>query len=260
MSDINSSIMPALFIGHGSPMNAIEESKYSLAWKELANSIEEPDVILCISAHWMTQGTQVTAMENPKTIHDFGGFPKALFDVQYPAKGSPSLAKLIKDKVSNITLDEKDWGLDHGSWSIIRQMYPNADVPVLQLSLDYNKSAQEHYDLGKELSFLRSKKVLIIASGNIVHNLRTISWNSSEGYDWANRFDNLVKEKILNKEHDPLIDYKSLDKDSLLSIPTPEHYYPLLYILALQSESDSVSIPIEGSELGSISMTSVRIG
>lgn len=260
MSDINSSIMPALFIGHGSPMNAIEESKYSLAWKELANSIEEPDVILCISAHWMTQGTQVTAMENPKTIHDFGGFPKALFDVQYPAKGSPSLAKLIKDKVSNITLDEKDWGLDHGSWSIIRQMYPNADVPVLQLSLDYNKSAQEHYDLGKELSFLRSKKVLIIASGNIVHNLRTISWNSSEGYNWANRFDNLVKEKILNKEHDPLIDYKSLDKDALLSIPTPEHYYPLLYILALQSESDSVSIPIEGSELGSISMTSVRIG
>lgn len=208
----------------------------------------------------MTQGTQVTAMENPKTIHDFGGFPKALFDVQYPAKGSPSLAKLIKDNVSNITLDETDWGLDHGSWSIIRQMYPNADIPVLQLSLDYNKSAQEHYDLGKELSFLRNKNVLIIGSGNIVHNLRTISWNSSDGYDWANRFDNLVKEKILNKEHDLLIDYKSLDKDALLSIPTPEHYYPLLYILALQSDSDSVSIPIEGSELGSISMTSVRIG
>lgn len=254
--------MPAFFIGHGSPMNAIETSQFSIAWRSIADSIEKPSAILCISAHWMTKGTQVTAMNYPRTIHDFGGFPQALFDVKYPAKGSPELAKEITEqiKTTNIKLDQGNWGLDHGSWSILRQMYPNADIPVLQLSLDYNQDAQFHYELGRELNFLRTKKVLIIGSGNIVHNLRTISWENKTGFDWAIKFDNLVKEKIKEKDHTSLINYKDLDSEALLSIPTPEHYYPLLYILGLQNDNDEISFPVEGSELGSISMTSVKVG
>lgn len=255
--------MPALFIGHGSPMNAIEETGYSEAWREAAVSIPKPKAILCISAHWETEGTFVTAMTRPKTIHDFYGFPEELYKVQYPAPGSPGLAERVRSLVSSTAVrldDGYSWGLDHGAWSVLRRMYPEADIPTVQLSLDRTQHPRFHYDLGAELAELRGEGVLIVGSGNIVHNLRLLQWDAREPYPWAAEFDRTAAELILAGEHDRLVAYPALGESARLSIPTNEHYLPLLYILALQQPSEPVSFFAEGVPLGSISMRSVRIG
>jgi 4,5-DOPA dioxygenase extradiol len=255
--------MPALFIGHGNPMNAIEESIYAAAWREAAASIPRPRAILCISAHWETEGTCVTAMEKPKTIHDFYGFPDALYQVQYPAPGSRSLAERVRQLVSSTAVRPDDgysWGLDHGAWSVLRRMYPAADIPTVQISLDRSQHPRFHYDLGRELHALRQEGVLIVGSGNMVHNLRLLQWNAAGPHPWAAEFDRLAAELILAGEHDRLVAYPALGEAARLSIPTNEHYLPLLYILALQQAGEAVSFFAEGLTLGSISMRSVRIG
>lgn len=258
----NTGTMPVLFLGHGSPMNAIELNEFSRGWQHVGKSIPIPSAILCISAHWETKGTFVTAVEKPRTIHDFGGFPQALFDVQYPASGSPELAmetKLLL-KTTEVGLDET-WGLDHGAWSVIKHLYPNADIPVIQLSLDYSKPPQYHYELASELAALRNKGVLIIGSGNMVHNLRTIDWKKPDtGFDWAIETDAKMREWISDGNHQALIDYKKGGRAFEQSIPTPEHYLPLLYTLGLQSKYEEISFFNTKTIMGSISMTSVRIG
>lgn len=257
--------MPVLFLGHGSPMNAIEENEFVAGFRNIAKTIPKPNAILCVSAHWETRGTFVTAMQNPPTIHDFGGFPKALFEVQYPAPGSPELANETKLIITTteVGLDEK-WGLDHGAWSVIKHMYPNADVPVIQMSLDYYQSPQYHYELAKELASLRKKGVLIIGSGNMVHNLSMIAWdklNAGEyGYDWALEASDKMKKYILNGDHQQLINFRSHGKPFELAIPTPEHYLPLLYAMALKEENDTVSLFNDKAIAGSLTMTSVKIG
>lgn len=256
--------MPVLFLGHGSPMNAIEENEFVTGFRSIGKTIPKPYAILCISAHWETRGTFVTAMEKPRTIHDFGGFPKALFDVQYPAPGSPELASETKNiiKKTIVGLDEK-WGLDHGAWSVIKHLYPNADVPVIQLSLDYYQTPQYHYELAKELSSLRKKGVLIIGSGNMVHNLRMVAWDKLNvdgfGYDWAIEANEKMKKFILSNDHQQLINFKSQGKAFDLAIPTPEHYLPLLYALALKEENEKVSLFNDKALGGSLTMTSVKI-
>ena len=257
--------MPVLFLGHGSPMNAIEENEFVSGFRNIAKEIPKPNAILCVSAHWETRGTFVTAMQNPPTIHDFGGFPKALFDVQYPAPGSPELAKETKSIVTKteVGLDEK-WGLDHGAWSVIKHLYPNADVPVIQMSLDYYQASQYHYELAKELASLRKKGVLIIGSGNMVHNLRMVAWNklntAGYGFDWALEASEKMKKYILNGDHKQLINYRSHGKPFELAIPTPEHYLPLLYTMALKEENEVVSLFNDKAVAGSLTMTSVKIG
>ena len=256
---------PVLFIGHGSPMNGIEDNEFSQTWAKMGETIQKPKAVLVISAHWLTKGTHITAMDNPKTIHDFGGFPQELFNVEYPAKGSPELAsataKLIHS--TDVGLDH-DWGLDHGTWTVVRHMYPNADIPVLQLSIDYSKPPQYHYDLAKQLASLRKKGVLIIGSGNMVHNLRMVAWNKinepNYGFDWAIEMDKIFKDKISDKDHKALINYETLNKASKLAIPTPDHYYPLLYTLALQDEKEETSFFNDKMVGGSLNMTSVKIG
>jgi len=254
--------MPVLFLGHGSPMNAIQENEFVIGWRNIGKTLSKPNAILCISAHWETRGTFVTAMEKPQTIHDFGGFPQALFEVQYPAKGSPALALETKNtiKKTEVVLDEK-WGLDHGAWSVIKHLYPNADVPVIQMSLDYYQTPQYHYELAKELSSLRKKGVLIIGSGNMVHNLGMMDWhNPDSGFDWALSANDKLRKLITDNDHPQLINYKSLGKDFQLSVPTPEHYLPLLYSLALKNEKEKISFFNDKTVMGSISMTSLRIG
>jgi len=257
--------MPVLFIGHGSPMNGIETNKFSQTWLKLAKEIPVPKAVLCISAHWLTKGTHVTAMVKPKTIHDFGGFPQALFDVQYPAPGNPELAAETKKIVSSTDVGlDHDWGLDHGTWSVVRQMYPLANVPVLQLSIDYNRPAQYHYDLAKQLSSLRKKGVLIIGSGNMVHNLGMVDFSrlneTDYGFDWAIEMNQKFKTKILNRDHASLIDWKSMGKAAELAIPTPDHYYPLIYTLALQDKNESALFFNDNAVGGSLTMTSVKFG
>ena len=256
--------MPVLFIGHGSPMNAIEQNEFTRTWQSLGKELPKPKAILCVSAHWLTRGTHVTAMPKPRTIHDFGGFPKALFDVEYPASGNPALAKEVADNITSTTvgLDTHEWGFDHGSWSVVKPMYPDADIPLLQLSIDYHKPPQYHYDLAKELAFLRKKGVLIVGSGNMVHNLGMATWQNlnSPGFDWAIEMNDIFKKNIKDGNHKPLIDYRSLGKIADLAIPTPDHYYPLLYSLALQEKDEKVSIFNDKAVAGSLTMTSVRIG
>jgi 4,5-DOPA dioxygenase extradiol len=257
--------MPVLFLGHGSPMNAIEENEFVHGWREIGRTIPRPGAILCISAHWETRGTLVTAMDDPVTIHDFGGFPKALYDVQYPAPGSPGLAKEIKKiiKKTDVGLDEK-WGLDHGCWSVVKHLYPEADVPVLQLSLDYNQAPRHHYELAKELAPLRSNGILIIGSGNIVHNLAMVAWDKMNtddyAYDWAMEAKEKMKKFILDDDHRSLIEYKSQGREFALSVPTPEHFLPLLYSLALKEENEQVTLFNDRSVAGSLAMTSLKIG
>lgn len=256
--------MPVLFLGHGSPMNAIEENEFVSGFRKVSTEIQKPKAILCVSAHWETSGTFVTAVENPKTIHDFGGFPKALFDVQYPAPGSPWLANETKNIITKaeVGLDEK-WGLDHGAWSVIKHLYPDADIPVIQMSLDYRKPPQYHYELAKELAALRNKGVLIVGSGNIVHNLGLVAWdklNAAEyGYDWAIEASNLMKKHILDDNHQALINYKSLGKPVEMAIPSPDHYLPLLYTLALKDKNEKVSLFNDKAVAGALTMTSVKI-
>jgi 4,5-DOPA dioxygenase extradiol len=257
--------MPVLFLGHGSPMNAIEENEFVAGFRNIAKQISKPNAILCISAHWETNGTFVTGMENPTTIHDFGGFPKELFEVQYSAPGSPDLAKETKLLITKteVGLDDK-WGLDHGAWSVIKHLYPNADVPVIQMSLDYNQTPQNHYELAQQLKSLREKGVLIIGSGNIVHNLKMLAWNKLNapeyGFDWAIEANEKMKKFILDNDHKQLINFRSQGKAFDLAIPTPEHYLPLLYSLALQDKNEEVKLFNDKAVAGSLSMTSVKIG
>ena len=258
-------LMPVLFVGHGSPMNAIEENEFVDNWRSLGETLPQPKSIICISAHWETRGTQVTAMQNPQTIHDFGGFPCALYEVEYPAPGNPQLAKEAIESVKDyqILRDEK-WGLDHGTWSILRRMYPKANIPTIQISLDYNKSPREHYEFAKELADFRKKGVLILGSGNIVHNLRQVVWdkiNESEfGFDWAMEANSIIKNLILNGDYKALIDYKLLGREVQMAIPTPDHYLPLLYALALKNEYEEISFFNDKAVMGSLTMTSVKIG
>lgn len=256
--------MPVLFLGHGSPMNAIEENEFVDGFRQVGKEIPRPAAILCISAHWETRGTYVTAMEKPMTIHDFGGFPQELFDVQYPAPGSPKLALETQSLVetAEVGLDEK-WGLDHGAWSVIKHLYPEADVPVIQLSLDYYRTPRDHYALASELKALREKGVLIIGSGNMVHNLRTVAWNKLRepgyGFDWALEAQGKMRKLILDGDHTSLIDYSSQGKAFELAIPTPEHFLPLLYALALKDAKDQVILFNDKAVGGSLTMTSVKI-
>jgi len=257
--------MPVLFMGHGSPMNAIEDNEFVKNWRKLAAELPRPKAIVVISAHWETRGTAVTAMEQPKTIHDFGGFPQALFDVQYPAKGDPELAEFIKEALKHYSPIELDqlWGLDHGTWSVVKHLYPNADVPVLQISLDYTKPSAYHYQLAKELQLLRKKGVLIIGSGNMVHNLRMVAWdkmhNPGFGYDWAISMNEKLKMHILNDEHDALINFENFGTEGKYAIPTPEHYLPLLYTIGLKQKREKVSFINDEAVGGSLTMTSVVI-
>jgi len=256
--------MPVLFLGHGSPMNAIDENEFVAGFRKIGQIIQRPKAILCISAHWETKGTFVTAMQTPPTIHDFGGFPLELYEVQYPAPGSPELAKDTKALVrkTEIGLD-LNWGLDHGAWSVIKHLYPLADIPVIQMSLDYSQTPQYHYDLARELSSLRKKGVLIIGSGNMVHNLRKLAWDKLNtgpyGFDWAIEASDKMKKFILNNEHEPLINFRSQGKTFDLAIPTPEHYLPLLYTLALKEEREGLSLFNDEPVGGSLTMTSLLI-
>jgi len=255
---------PVYFFGHGSPMNAIEENNFTKTWNNIGSKIERPKAILCISAHWETNGTWVTAMPHPCTIHDFGGFPKALFDVQYPAKGSPEIANEIKTAITSTTigLDEK-WGLDHGAWSVVKHLYPDADIPVIQMSINYTKPAEYHYNLAKQLNALRRKGILIIGSGNMVHNLGMVAWDkmneANYAYDWATEANDAMKEFIVNKDHLPLINYEKQGKAFNLAIPSLDHYLPLLYALALQEKDENTAFFNDEAVMGSLTMTSVVI-
>lgn len=256
--------LPVLFLGHGSPMNAIEENEFVRGFRTIGKDIPKPSAILVVSAHWETQGTFVTAMDKPRTIHDFGGFPQALFDVQYPAPGSPELAGETKGLVHKtvVGLDTK-WGLDHGAWSVVKHLYPNADVPVIQMSIDYTKDAQYHYDLAKEIAALRKKGVLIVGSGNMVHNLGMVAWDKlntdAYGYDWAIEANEQMKKFILADDHQSLIKYRSHGKGWDMAIPSPEHYLPLIYTLALKDKGEKISFYNDKAVAGSLTMTSLKI-
>jgi 4,5-DOPA dioxygenase extradiol len=256
--------MPVLFLGHGSPMNAIEENEFVNGFRDIAKTLPHPKAILCISAHWETRGTYLTAMPEPQTIHDFGGFPEKLFQVQYPAPGSPELAKETQKLIQKTTANlDFQWGLDHGAWSVIKHLYPKANVPVIEMSLDYFQTPLFHYELAKELALLREKGILIVGSGNIVHNLGILAWhkmNDVYGYDWAMEANEKVKSLILEENHETLIKFKSLGKSFEMSVPTPEHYLPLLYALALKSKDDNLKFFNDKIVAGSLSMTSVKIG
>lgn len=253
-------IMPVLFIGHGAPLYTLDENPYSRAWKQVAARIPRPKAIVCISAHWLTRGTLVTAMEAPRTIHDFGRMDDRLFEIDYPAPGDPALAQEIARTLTAWHVQEDHrWGFDHGAWCVARWMYPEADIPMLQFSIDYHRGAQHQYELGRHLAFLREKGVLILASGNIVHNLGVLRFPESSTYDWAIEFDEQSKTLIEKGDHQSLIDYQKLGQAAALSIPTPDHYYPLLYALGLQRPKDKVSFPIDGIAYGSTSMRSVLI-
>ncbi len=258
----NTPAMPVLFLGHGSPMNAIEDNEFSRGWREIGSNLPRPNAILCISAHWETKGTFVTGMEKPRTIHDFGGFPDELFAVQYPAPGSAELARETQELITSrhIGVDHQ-WGLDHGAWGVIMHLFPKADVPVVQLSLDRNLSPQQHYDLARELSALRKKGVLIIGSGNIVHNLGLINWRDPDGgHDWAIEANTRMKDMIMSEDHSRLVDHQAQGRAFSLSIPTPEHYLPLLYVLGLKDRKEPVFLFNDRTVMGSIAMTSVMIG
>ena len=260
----NTERMPVLFLGHGNPMNAIEENQFVSGFRNIARTLPRPNSILCISAHWYTNGTKVTAMEMPETIHDFSGFPKELYEVQYPAKGNPALAKEAKDILlpATVELDDK-WGMDHGAWSVIKHLYPEADIPVIQLSIDYTKPAQYHYELAQRLSPLRNKGILIIGSGNIVHNLRLVDWRNFDkdnfGHDWAVEARETINNYLINGNYHPLINYEKLTKAIQLAIPGPDHYLPLIYTLGLQQKNENLTLFNDKLVAGSLSMTSLKI-
>lgn len=252
--------MPVLFIGHGNPMNAITDNQWHKSWVELGQKLPPPKAILSVSAHWLTRGTHVSMNEHPETIHDFGGFPDELFQQQYPAPGAVDYAKMVVEGVTSTPVHESyDWGLDHGTWSVLKPMFPEAQIPVFQMSIDYYKPPQYHYDLARELSFLRSKGVLIIGSGNVVHNLRAIAPNGASP-DWALEFDAFVKEKIENQDHQSLVNYQHAGQLARMAHPTNDHYLPLMYVLGLQDKTDNLQFFNETFDLGSISMRSVILG
>ncbi|MBU6432622.1 MAG: 4,5-DOPA dioxygenase extradiol [Nitrospirae bacterium] len=255
--------MPAIFMGHGSPMNALLRNRYTAGWAAIGEKIPRPKAVLAISAHWYIPGTAVTAMPGPRTIHDFGGFPPELYQLQYPAPGDPVLASRIQRLLMPMSVGSDDqWGLDHGTWSVLCHVYPQADIPVVQLSIDETKPAQFHYEIGKRLAPLRDEGILIIGSGNLVHNLHAYAWGRHpvEPFDWAVRFEQQVRESLLAGDDKSLIEYESLGHDAMLSIPTPDHYLPLLYIIALRHQGEKVNFPVDGVDGGSISMLTVQIG
>jgi len=260
----NSERMPLLFLGHGSPMNAIEENQFVTGFRDVAKTLPKPTAIICISAHWFTNGTKVTAMEMPQTIHDFGGFPKELYEVQYPAKGNPELAKTTQSLLlpEFVELDEK-WGLDHGAWSVLKHLYPNADIPVIQLSIDYTKPAQYHFELAQKLNKLREKGILIIGSGNIVHNLRLVDFHNFHrddyGYDWAIEARSTINNYLLDGNFQPLIHYEKQSMAFKLAIPSPDHYLPLIYTLGLKQKNEELTLFNDKLLAGSLSMTSVKV-
>ncbi|MDN6549071.1 MAG: 4,5-DOPA dioxygenase extradiol [Enterobacterales bacterium] len=260
---MTTSRMPALFLGHGSPMNVLEENDYTTAWRELGKTLPRPKAIVAVSAHWYTRGTFVTAMEQPRTIHDFGGFPQALFDTQYPAPGSPELARRVQELLAPemVHLDTSEWGLDHGTWGVLSKMYPDADIPVIQLSIDGTQPAAYHYELGKKLAALRDEGVMIVASGNVVHNLRMVKWQGeAEPYPWAFSFDNFVRENLAYKgENHPLVNFMQ-HEGAELSNPSPEHFLPLLYVLGAWNGEEPISVPVDGIVMASLSMLSVVVG
>ena len=255
--------MPAIFFGHGNPLNAIQQNQFTAAWANIGKSIPRPKAILCISAHWYLPGTAVTAMSAPRTIHDFGGFPRELYEVQYPAPGSTALASRVRELLApvNVELDQS-WGIDHGAWSVLCHVFPDAGVPVVQLSIDETREPEFHYALGKALSPLRDEGVLVCGSGNLVHNLHTYAWgrHEVEPFDWAVRFETLARDLLLKENEQPLVNYEALGRDALLSAPTPDHYLPLVYVLGLRRPGEPVTFPVEGFDGGSISMLTVQFG
>ena len=253
-------MMPAIFFGHGNPMNAIERNAYTDAWARIGREIPKPKAIVAISAHWFLPATLVTAMEKPRTIHDFGGFPRPLYQVTYPAPGDPALARRLQ-ALTGAAQDDR-WGLDHGTWSVLIHVYPDAGVPVVQLSIDETQPASFHYELGRRLAPLRDEGILLVGSGNLVHNLHTYAWGRHpvEPFDWAVRFEAQARALIESGDHQPLVDYESLGRDALLSAPTPDHYLPLLYILGARRPGEPATFPVEGIDGGSVSMLTVRMG
>jgi len=255
--------MPALFVGHGNPMNALARNKYTEAWRTLGERLPKPRAVLVVSAHWYMPGLAITAMERPKTIHDFGGFPRELYRIEYPAPGDPALAQEVRTLLSPLhaALDY-EWGLDHGAWAVLCHIFPNADVPVIQLSIDESQPAAYHYGMGKRLTALRDGGVLILGSGNIVHNLHAYAWGgqAAEPHDWAVRFETQARDWLLSGDHAPLVGYETLGHDASLSAPTPDHYLPLLYVIGAQRAGEPVAFPVDGIDGGSVSMLSVQIG
>lgn len=255
--------MPAIFFGHGNPMNALAQNGYTRAWHAIGAELPRPKAILCVSAHWYAPYTSITGMSSPRTIHDFGGFPRELFEFEYPAPGDPALAMRVRELLEPLEAGiDRQWGLDHGAWSVLAHVYPDADVPVVQLSIDETKPPEFHFETGKLLAPLRDENVLVIGSGNVVHNLHAYAWgrHPAEPFDWAVRFDARVRELLSSGDMTPLVDYESLGRDALLSAPTPDHYLPLLYIAGMRRPGDNVSFPVTGMDGGSISMLSVRFG
>lgn len=256
--------MPALFLGHGSPMNVLEENIWTETWRELGKNLPRPKAIIAVSAHWYTRGTAVTAMEKPRTIHDFGGFPQALFDTHYPAPGAPLLAQQVADALAPVAVElDQEWGLDHGSWGVLIKMYPEADIPVIQLSVDGTKPPAYHFELGRKLAALREQGIMIVASGNVVHNLRMVRWQGeAEAWPWAESFNQYVRDNLNwegESEQHPLINFMQ-HEGAALSNPTPEHYLPLLYVLGARAEGEAISVPVDGVVMGSLSMLSVQVG
>ncbi len=256
--------MPAIFFGHGNPLNAVRRNSYTESWAAIGNSLPRPQAILCISAHWYVPGTAVTAMPAPHTIHDFGGFPRELFEVQYPAPGSPELASRVRDLLApvSVDLDYNSWGLDHGTWSVLCHVFPEADIPVVQLSIDETQPPEFHHQLAQQLGPLRDEGILVMGSGNIVHNLHTYAWGQHEiePFDWAVRFEQQARTFLTSSNDAPLVGYEALGRDALLSVPTPEHYLPLIYVLGMRRLGDQVTFPVDGFDGGSISMLAVRFG
>lgn len=255
--------LPAVFFGHGNPLNALQDNDYTRGWRRIGEALPAPRAILAISAHWYVPFTGVTIATKPRTIHDFGGFPRELYEVQYPAPGAPDLARRVQALLAPlpVVLDES-WGLDHGTWSVLRHVYPRADVPIVQLAIDENRPAAFHFEIGEKLAPLRDEGVLIVGSGNLVHNLHSYAWGrqAREPYDWAVRFENVARQRMLAGDFQPLVDYDTLGPDAALSIPTPDHYLPLLYVLGAGRRGEAVRFPVEGVDGGSISMLAVQIG
>ena len=255
--------MPAVFIGHGNPMNAVESNVFTQRWRELAAALPRPDAILSVSAHWYVPGARVTADERPRTIHDFGGFPRRLYEVQYPAPGAPELAERVRDLLAPtpVALDG-EWGLDHGTWSVLAHLFPRADVPVIQLGLDETLAAADHFELARRLRPLRDEGVLFVGSGNIVHNLHAYAWGerSAAPYDWAVRFEERMRDRIAARDFEAVVGYEGLGRDAALAAPTPDHFLPLLYVLAVSNREEPMTFPVEGLDGGSVSMLCVRAG
>jgi 4,5-DOPA dioxygenase extradiol len=256
--------MPAFFFGHGNPMNAVQSNPYTQAWAAIGRNLPRPRAILVVSAHWYLPGTWVTAMPAPRTIHDFGGFPRELYEVLYPAPGSPSFAREVQEMLAPtpVRLDEGEWGLDHGTWSVLRHVFPDASIPVVQLGIDKTRTGPVHYALGQKLTALRDAGVLVVGSGNLVHNLHAYAWGRHpvEPFDWALRFEARARALLVAADHAPLAEYESLGRDAMLAVPTPEHYLPLLYVIGTRRPGEPVSFPVEGIDGGSVSMLTVRIG